>query len=361
MSIEIACPGCQRTLRVPDSAAGKKARCPQCQQVVDIPQASPAADLFSESAPEPTPSHREAAPASPLGDLFSEPLPAKPATASPDSSNPYAASGFHELAKPTPGTHVAALNPTRISFDEVFNLTWRIFQLHIGPLALVGLIAFAIQAVMQVLGFGVNLLGELANEPAISIATGFGVNVLQFLVTPIVTLGYSVPCLLLLRQGQTSPGDFMKFVPFYGRCLLKDFLFTLMLMAILAFAAVPVGILAAAKQPEAAVVVGVLLGIAAITAFIWVTISFYLANFFIIDRQAGAIESLQLSWRFMAGNRLTVFGLTFVFGLVGGLLACCTLGLGSIVVTPFFFLMSAVSYMLATGQRGAIAPSLVTA
>jgi hypothetical protein len=93
-------------------------------------------------------------------------------------------------------------------------------------------------------------------------------------------------------------------------------------------------------------------------ALIWITLSFYLANFFIIDRDAGGVESLKLSWRFMAGNRMTVFGLTFVFGLVGAVLGCCTLGFGAIVLTPFFHLLAAVTYMLATGQRSGISPTL---
>ncbi|HUY91620.1 MAG TPA: DUF4190 domain-containing protein [Pirellulales bacterium] len=37
MPIEIACPQCQQMLRVPDEAAGKKARCPACQTIVDVP------------------------------------------------------------------------------------------------------------------------------------------------------------------------------------------------------------------------------------------------------------------------------------------------------------------------------------
>ena len=37
MPIEIVCPGCERTLRVPDDHAGKPARCPECNQVTTIP------------------------------------------------------------------------------------------------------------------------------------------------------------------------------------------------------------------------------------------------------------------------------------------------------------------------------------
>lgn len=37
MPIQTVCQGCQRTLRVPDEHAGRKARCPQCQTVFVVP------------------------------------------------------------------------------------------------------------------------------------------------------------------------------------------------------------------------------------------------------------------------------------------------------------------------------------
>ena len=39
MAIEIRCPGCSRTLRVPDEHAGKQVRCPACQQISIAPGA----------------------------------------------------------------------------------------------------------------------------------------------------------------------------------------------------------------------------------------------------------------------------------------------------------------------------------
>ena len=47
MPIDIACPQCQKMLRVPDAAAGKKARCPACQTIVDVPIA--AVEVVEES------------------------------------------------------------------------------------------------------------------------------------------------------------------------------------------------------------------------------------------------------------------------------------------------------------------------
>ena len=47
MPIDIACPQCQKLLRVPDAAAGKRARCPACQTIADVPIA--AVEVVDES------------------------------------------------------------------------------------------------------------------------------------------------------------------------------------------------------------------------------------------------------------------------------------------------------------------------
>jgi uncharacterized RDD family membrane protein YckC len=40
MPITVTCPSCNKGLKVPDGAAGKKGRCPQCATVIEIPAAS---------------------------------------------------------------------------------------------------------------------------------------------------------------------------------------------------------------------------------------------------------------------------------------------------------------------------------
>jgi predicted RNA-binding Zn-ribbon protein involved in translation (DUF1610 family) len=50
MPIKINCPGCGKSLKAPDSAAGKNAKCPECGTIVRLPDAPP---LLSEGADEP--------------------------------------------------------------------------------------------------------------------------------------------------------------------------------------------------------------------------------------------------------------------------------------------------------------------
>lgn len=55
MSIEFDCPSCRTRIRVPDAAAGKKARCPHCQTINAVPEASqPLAPASPSFAPGPS-------------------------------------------------------------------------------------------------------------------------------------------------------------------------------------------------------------------------------------------------------------------------------------------------------------------
>jgi hypothetical protein len=361
MPIELRCPGCQKLLRVPDAAAGKHARCPECQQVVSVPTAS--SSPFSDSPGPPSSAGFPLPPAPVAAPTKSDSFRDAPSNSSgsfrtaTDPTNPYAASGFYEAPKLGEAQGAASLTHQRISFDDVFNTTWAVFQQHIGPLAIVGLFVFGIGAVQQVFGFAVKLSSAAIGNPIADVVSGLGLQLLNLCVQPIVLLGVIIPCLKLMRTGHTEPSDFMGFTRYYGTCLLKDFLVYVVMFGVAIIAIIPVIVLAVMQQPEAAVIVAIGVGVVLLVPMIWAALGIFLSTFFIADRGAGAIDSLKLSWDFMNGNRGVAFLLSLVVGLVGGLFACCTLGFGTIVLTPFICLMWTVIYLLATGQRSTMAPA----
>jgi uncharacterized protein (DUF983 family) len=57
--VQVRCPSCGKTLKVPDAYAGKKAKCPECQETLAIPEApveeTPAAAAAGRQAPPPIP------------------------------------------------------------------------------------------------------------------------------------------------------------------------------------------------------------------------------------------------------------------------------------------------------------------
>ena len=69
-----------------------------------------------------------------------------------------------------------------------------------------------------------------------------------------------------------------------------------------------------------------------------------------IDRDMGVIESLEASRTLMRGNKLTLFAVWLVCGIVGGLAVVLTCFLGAFFVVPFLSLMIPVVYLMASGQ-----------
>jgi len=110
MPIEFACPGCNKHLRVADSAAGKRARCPDCGAVSNVPTASPASDFSGFSAPQPA-SDSEAQWST--GNWTSEPPPAKAATGSPFATNEAAENPFSAPASNFDSARAMSLQEVR--------------------------------------------------------------------------------------------------------------------------------------------------------------------------------------------------------------------------------------------------------
>ncbi len=123
-TIEFTCSGCGRSLKVPASAAGRKASCPQCYGVIQVPAAStPAASPPSflhpplAAPPQPPPTQTYSAPSS-GAPAFAPPIaPVQPATAP--------AAGIHMSSKAEPGRET----PTKQLFDRI---TREIAKLYVG-------------------------------------------------------------------------------------------------------------------------------------------------------------------------------------------------------------------------------------
>src|SRR5688572_26908834 len=43
MPVDVTCSSCQRKMRVPDTALGKRIKCPKCQTIIDVPNPSASA------------------------------------------------------------------------------------------------------------------------------------------------------------------------------------------------------------------------------------------------------------------------------------------------------------------------------
>lgn len=340
MSIELRCPGCQNLLRVPDTAAGKQARCPQCQNVVSVPAAAVSPAGFNDSE------------ASQQSVSKSITTPSQPYVA-PDVSNPYAASGFHEESRLQSTLH--ELKPRQASFEEVLSVTWEIFQKHIGPLAIVGIFAFGIQAAEQIVSQVVSVVCQISGLPELQIAAGVFPYVLNFFIRPMIVLGSTIATLRLLKNGQTLPSDFWTFSPFYGSALLLNLLMGLIGLGTVLLCVGPA--VAVWLASEEWIITTIILSIGSlilIAISTYVGLVYALAHVFIVDQRLGAIDAMRLSWQYMEGNKLSLFLIMLVVGIGTFLFAIITCCFGTILASPFWFLALSVFYMFATGQRDLI-------
>ena len=53
VAIEFKCQGCQKTLRVPDKFAGRKAKCPKCQTILQVPAGEEAVETVEPLSVQP--------------------------------------------------------------------------------------------------------------------------------------------------------------------------------------------------------------------------------------------------------------------------------------------------------------------
>jgi len=164
-----------------------------------------------------------------------------------------------------------------------------------------------------------------------------------------------------LREGHTSAADFFALGRSYTVTLLRNLVLVPLLLILLAVFGILVFALGAAggRGNEEFLIVGLLLGYAIFLVIGYaIYLALYISSFFIIDRQAGPIECMTLSVRYLQGNYLTVFLLTLVLGLIAVPTSICTCYLIWIILAPAFALVSALVYLAVTGQRGTIAPSV---
>ena len=84
--------------------------------------------------------------------------------------------------------------------------------------------------------------------------------------------------------------------------------------------------------------------------FVVLMLRLFLTIFFIVDRNASIFEACEQSTLYMRGNKLQAFLVTFVGGLLVGLVALVTCGLGIVFAYPFMEVVQAMIYSKATGQ-----------
>jgi phage FluMu protein Com len=338
MPIEFRCTGCGKLLRTGDETGGQQAKCPACGVVTTIPLAS------GQPGFAPLPSQAGGFPSA-----VPPPIPRSPQA----SVNPFqspAEPGARPMSQ-APG----ALASGRLDIGDVLNRTWTIYKANMGN---------CIGAVMivQVVNFGTQFASGAISEV---IQRAMGNNAASIVIGSILLpLGMALLQMwlgiglirYLVKMGRGEHArfeDLFSGAHFIWPVFVSSLLFVLAIASIIAVALLPALLtyLATREQNPSIAVAFVGGGIGIIAVWI-VTLMLGQYQYLIIDRDAGIVESLQLSKQITQGNKLMLFVLFIVVGLInlGGMLALCV---GMIFTMPYCVLCIAVAYLIMSGQQTA--------
>ncbi|RIK83333.1 MAG: hypothetical protein DCC68_04215 [Planctomycetota bacterium] len=336
MPIEFNCTQCGNPLRTPDGTQGRQAKCPQCGAVMQIPFAASA-------APPPAPA-------------TGSPFAPGPQAGEQQGWNPYASPSIGGESAQQRTSSVGELVPTRVDFGRSLSATWAIFKANMSICLLTGLTLcvvhvvfnFISSAISSALGGAVNFAPGRA-APNIDLGS---VVIAQIVIQLIGWVAYTwlqmgtIRCFLRIARGEpASVGDIFSGGPYLLRGMLINLIFfvTGLIGAILAFAAM------AAGGGDLLAFFAVLAVLAIVNVVIYLSVSQSFAA--VVDRDMPAIDGIKTSISVMSGNRLTLFLLFLVVGIVGGLFSLVTCFIGFVAVVPYIGLLQAVFYLQCTGQR----------
>jgi len=314
MPIEFRCTQCNKLLRTGDDTAGKEARCPACGTVVTIPTGTAGPGVSFPPPPG----------ANPFGGIGRQP--SSPA----DSGNPYQSpSPFGPMG----GASQGAIAPGKLDFADIFTRTWEILKLDWGT-------CLAVVVIVMALNFGVNLVSGFVPLLGIFIALLFGIW---------INIGQALFFLKKARGQSVEIGEVFQGGPYFGKILVLTLLILLIMFGILVVCLLPAGV-GSLLSGEAAVILAIVGAIVAIALIWYVMLVLSQSNYLILDRNVGVIDSLKMSKDLMEGNKLALFLIGLVSGVLGALLMLMTCGLGMLVVAPYLTMMQAVIYLTITNQ-----------
>jgi uncharacterized membrane protein len=306
-------------------------------------------------SPMPLPSGSETA--NPFADASASPFaPQKPV----DSYNPYASpamtmDGYTPAAGPS-----AAMVPTRIGFNDTLQATWKVFSENAGTLVLIalilcGLVVIGYAAIAGVVAAFVIATMNGGVEPVmliVAIPVVLLLVVVALVVYSWIEAGLAIVVIGLCRGSQMQVGDMFSGKRFTLQVVILNILRGVINFAISFVCGILGQVLAMAADEPMVSMVGSFL--ANVINYV-VTLLLLLTTYLIVDRNLDVIQSVSASMQYMRGNKLTVFLLHLVVGLCALGVVLLTCGIGTLLVMPYFMVLTAMVYLMATGQP--IAPS----
>lgn len=332
MAIEFHCNNCGKLLSVPDGSGGREAKCPACATVCEIP-------LLPESPP-------------PLqGGVPDD----SPAGVPAPSANPYEAPHATEFPPRNESVEAGEISHQYVDVGEVLSRSWAIYKNQFGMLLALVLVGVALILVGQLaIQFTTQILGVIAagiGGPVLMVPLALVLFVAQILFQQWISIGLIMALLEVARGKDVQIGTLFNGGPYLVRMFLAYLLVVLIMMVIvLVVCFLPMIVLAViAGGLKVAGSLSMVVFVLAMIPVIYVSLGIATYPLFIVDQNAGVIDSLKLSWEFTYGNKFSLLLLWIVgIGLsIAGYLACCV---GIIFVMPLIAMYVPVFYLAMTGQ-----------
>lgn len=354
--MQFSCPQCNKQLRVPDSAAGKKVSCPNCQCVFTAPELSESEKANSGFV--------DAAPESAFQADYSAPKPGAGYSQNANEQNPqfnpdWGCGGFSKSPKGKDFYTVRHLIPSRVGLCAIISDSWNLITTNFLTCFL-GFLIFAM--ITGACNMVTQILGSLSEIPGVTpeIKAFLAILLLCFtLINFLVNCFMSVGCwryFLTLLRGQ-KPEIELLFSGWnaFGRSILTSFLTVLIIAPIILIAILGAAGIFAAINPEEAengvlfarIFFGFIMAMMVCLYFILFRLS--LALPLVADTSYSATEAIAFSWKITKGNVISLLGLVLFSGVVAllGLMACCV---GMFFAIPYCIIMFMLFYLQATGQ-----------
>jgi hypothetical protein len=274
----------------------------------------------------------------------------------PDRSNPYAP----PEADLGPGPHFM---PTltgggRFSASEVIGQAWEIYKARFGIVIGVVVAGLVINIAYQVVGE--EMASTVDRQSIMGIIADLMFRISAVVVRIWITAGQSIALLKVARGDEARITDLFQGGPYVLRIFLASLVFGLAFVGLVLGSMVP-GLLVlflSGQGPGSAIAV-VLLVIGFVVGFVlafMLSVRFYQFTYLIIDREAGVMSSLKMSYEITRGHTLELIGLTLIAGIISasGVLACVV---GLLFTIPLGLLMFACIYnALVGGPTGPFVP-----
>ena len=333
MSIEFRCTSCGRLMRTADDTAGKHAKCPACGAAFTIPAAGTTA---GEGLPPVQP---------PAGPPPVMPGPT-PAPSPGAGANPYQSPSAYPAAAPVQAA--GAVHSTRLDIGDVLRTTWEIFKVEWGTCLAAGILVWLTIAIAIAVLAGGPFMLLFSVSPFLAMVAGFCGYLVALVFAAWLGCGAIRYFLMVARGDRPEMGELFRGGPQFVTVLLTGLLLSVAFMAVHMVAAAPGFVLAFVSPKMGLLLMG--LGRFVASVVIWVaSLMFSQAYFLIIERNAGVLESLQLSRQITEGNKISLLIVSIVMAVIFfvSLLPC---GLGLFVSIPFAILLWPVMYLRMTGQ-----------